>query len=65
MQVISEFDKEFSSFKMLAQSLQPEGKGEPQADTIPAKFDKACHVALKFRASQKQLLWDLMLSLLK
>ena len=64
MQVISDFDKEFSSFTVLAQSLQPEGKEKPQSNPTPGKFDEACHVALRFRASQKQLLWDLMLSLL-
>ena len=65
MQVISDFEKDFSSFIVLARSLQPEDKGIPQNDSVSDSFDYASQVALRFRASQKQLLWELMLSLLK
>ena len=65
MQVIADFDEEFSSFTVLAKSLQPSGRENSQSKPISGNFDEACHVALRFRASQKQLLWELMLSLLK
>jgi hypothetical protein len=73
VQKIKSFNADFDDFKTMARLMdsasssqrQPSHDDEDPDPSDPADFSHPCLMALRLRASQKQVLWEVMLSLLK
>ena len=71
MQAVETLDAKYGDFKTMAQLMNPSPPSQPNKEESSglegegqAAFSYPCLMALRLRASQKQVAWEVMLSLL-
>jgi len=72
MQKVESFDAEYDGFKTMAHLMDPGSSNQRPYEpsdcgnlNVSPEFNYPCLMALRLRASQKQVLWEVMVSLLE